>query len=47
MQLGVDALTLEIAETARQIDRRTWQQIGEALGVSRQAAQERYTHQTK
>lgn len=47
MQQGLDALTVEVVEAARQVDGMTWQQIGDALGVSRQAAHERYAHRIK
>lgn len=47
MQQGLDALTVEVVEAARQVDGMTWQQIGDALGVSRQAAHERYAHRIR
>lgn len=47
MQQGLDALTVEVVEAARQIEGMTWQQIGDALGVSRQAAHERYARRIK
>lgn len=47
MQQGLDVLTVEVVEAARQLDGMTWQQIGDALGVSRQAAHERYAHQIR
>lgn len=47
MQGVVDRLTSEVVETARKVDGMTWQQIGNALGVSRQAAHERYAHRIK
>lgn len=43
-QAALDALTLEVVEAARKTDGMTWQQIGDALGVSRQSAHERYAH---
>src|SRR5699024_3646787 len=46
-QAALDNLTLEVVETARKSDGMTWQHIGEALGVSRQAAHERYAHRIK
>lgn len=47
MQQALDRLTFEVVERARKEDGMTWQQIGDALGVSRQAAHERYAHRIK
>lgn len=47
LQHGLDVLTVEAVEAARQVDGMTWQQIGDALGVSRQAAHERYAHRIR
>lgn len=47
LQQGLDVLTVEAVEAARQLDGMTWQAIGDALDVSRQAAHERYAHRIK
>lgn len=44
---AVDEVTLEHVSTARKVHAMTWQQIGDALGISRQAAHERYAHRIK
>jgi len=44
---AVDEVTLAHVETARKVHAMTWQQIGDALGISRQAAHERYAHRIK
>lgn len=46
-QTALDDLTLEAIESARKVDGMTWQQIGDALGISRQAAHERYAHRIR
>jgi hypothetical protein len=42
-QVGVDVIARQAVAMARQ-DSETWEAIGAALGVSKQAAQQRYGH---
>jgi hypothetical protein len=44
---AVEEVTLGHVETARKVHAMTWQQIGDALGISKQAAHERYAHRIK
>lgn len=44
---AVDEVTFGACRDARKVHAMTWQQIGDALGVSRQAAHERYAHRIK